>query len=490
MKKKQRGRPPKIASESNLRDGARVSGTRESEKKGMQGAGKIDDAKGVDSSTGAKSEAGSMEVKSTKRELSLDPEVERARKGKAIAEEKEITQEEFPALETASEAKAVQGASVTQKRDFASLFKDNRQIADAHKLDFHPEVVKGKMKVTMEDREIAGKEWSATLIGVVAGNNVMYNTVRVFAETNWKDEGLRVYQKGNGVFIFKFKTEAQRDWVLLNGPWEIEGSKPITLKKWCIGMPICWEVFEKIPVWTCLPDIDPALCNSHMLGKLGSAIGTPICMDNITATCERLSYARILVEVTAEEAQRKELEIEHCDGKIVHQRVNFEWLPWSCSSCRRFGHTKDRCAKFPVVRKAGGNAVWVPKKTLQGGQISQGTKQEAEAKGSDKSGDASDKRVEGKTKQDLAVTGISRGGAETEKPGNKAQAQSRKQLRERVAEVSRKSGRGKETASLRKSASEPALSGNSGGSEEESGGSEDSDYQDAGPSSLKEVAND
>lgn len=89
------------------------------------------------------------------------------------------------------------------------------------------------------------------------------------------------------------------------------------LKVWKSGMPISWEVFETVPVSVCLPDLDPLYYTRRMLGKLGSAIGKPICPDNITATSERMSYARILVEVSAVEVQRREIEIEQVDGTIV-----------------------------------------------------------------------------------------------------------------------------------------------------------------------------
>ena len=44
-----------------------------------------------------------------------------------------------------------------------------------------------------------------------------------------------------------------------------------------------------------------------MLSMIGSSIGVPICIDRVTTTKEKLSYAKLLVEVTVEESERKEV---------------------------------------------------------------------------------------------------------------------------------------------------------------------------------------
>lgn len=73
-----------------------------------------------------------------------------------------------------------------------------------------------------------------------------------------------------------------------------------------------------------MPDIDPSFCNNYMLGKIYSRIGKPICGDKYTASGLRISYARVLIDVSAKEAQRRHVDITRFDGKAFVQRVNYE----------------------------------------------------------------------------------------------------------------------------------------------------------------------
>lgn len=301
-----------------------------------------------------------------------DGEAERNRKGKSIMIDIELASkadqnqseniEDFPPLPGKEGAPSMSSKGNEAKKTYVSLFNENRNVNTAEKLQFYPEMSKGKLKLSTEDAVLAGSDWNATLIGVVTGLGMALPVMRKFVDDNWQQYCARVHQKDNGVYIFQFRSEEGRDWVMKNGPWAIDGSRPLTLKVWEIGMEIGWESFEKIPVWTCLPNLDPSLCNSYMLGKVGSAIGRPICMDKYTATGARLSYARVLIEVTAEEAQRRSLEIEHANGRVVNQRINYEWLPRSCSSCKKYGHTKEMCQTVPFVKPQRSQWVWVPKK--------------------------------------------------------------------------------------------------------------------------------
>lgn len=84
---------------------------------------------------------------------------------------------------------------------------------------------------------------------MVSGGPVPFDMVKDFAISHWNKSNPSVLQKSNGVFMFKLESENERDWVMQNGPREIQGSRPITLKIWSPGMPLSWESFETIPVW-------------------------------------------------------------------------------------------------------------------------------------------------------------------------------------------------------------------------------------------------
>ncbi|KAL0287981.1 UNVERIFIED_CONTAM: hypothetical protein Sradi_7112700 [Sesamum radiatum] len=53
------------------------------------------------------------------------------------------------------------------------------------------------------------------------------------------------------------------------------------------------------PVWATLPSLPLECWNPNALSKIGSKLGNPMAMDSLTMNMERISYARILVEVDA-----------------------------------------------------------------------------------------------------------------------------------------------------------------------------------------------
>lgn len=249
------------------------------------------------------------------------------------------------------------GAPNANKPSFAELFMGDREAGGMESLSFHEEMRKGRVKVTAEDVRAVQNEWEATLIGVVVGGPVSQKFLQAYAAEKWKVAPPTIYLKDNGTVIFKFQYVEDSTWVMSHGPWMIGGSKHLVLKEWESRMQICWEEFEKAPVWVCLPDLDPLYFNRHMLGKIGSAIGRPICIDRITALGEKLSFARLLIEVDPKEAQAREIVIEDVKGKEAKQKVIYEWLPWTCSCCNKFGHVADRCSlKRKMVQK------WAPTK--------------------------------------------------------------------------------------------------------------------------------
>lgn len=217
------------------------------------------------------------------------------------------------------------------------------KIEDKIHLDFIPNIDKQLYKFDLSDVAAEFDEWNIVLLGGVIGPNISVSSMIDFAKANWKVSVPNVILKSNVIWIFKFGSTEDRDWVETNGPRIIDGIKPLTLKIWETGMNISWDVFEAILVWIILPNLDPVFYSYRMLSAIGSMIGIPVCMDNFTTSKRIISYARILVKVTVEEARRKVVMLEDSNGKRYIQEVIFEWIPWFCTHCGIFGHRTDRC---------------------------------------------------------------------------------------------------------------------------------------------------
>ena len=106
--------------------------------------------------------------------------------------------------------------------------------------------------------------------------------------------------------------------VLDAGPWFF-GSRPLVLKPWSIDSEV-----EKIqdcsyPLWVQFPNLKLNLWSATGISKISSLIGCPITTDMLTATRQRLSYARVLLEVKLplKESLPDTVEIQGPDGKSI-----------------------------------------------------------------------------------------------------------------------------------------------------------------------------
>ncbi|KAL2246088.1 UNVERIFIED_CONTAM: hypothetical protein Sindi_2877000 [Sesamum indicum] len=118
-------------------------------------------------------------------------------------------------------------------------------------------------------------------------------------------------------------------------------------------MPVCFEFKEDdislTPVWATLPSLPLECWHPNALGKIGSRLGTPIAMDTLTMKMERVSYARILVEVDASKKLKEEVEFVMPNGITRKQPVVYEFTPKFCTDCNRFGHLQEACQGLTAV---------------------------------------------------------------------------------------------------------------------------------------------
>ncbi|KAL0297713.1 UNVERIFIED_CONTAM: hypothetical protein Sradi_6823400 [Sesamum radiatum] len=66
-------------------------------------------------------------------------------------------------------------------------------------------------------------------------------------------------------------------------------------------------------------------------------------MDSLTMRMERVSYARILVEVDASKTLVDHVEFKMPNGVTRRQPVVYEYTPKFCTECNRFGHHQNSC---------------------------------------------------------------------------------------------------------------------------------------------------
>ncbi|XP_022014990.1 uncharacterized protein LOC110914508 [Helianthus annuus] len=196
-----------------------------------------------------------------------------------------------------------------------------------------------------------------TLYGYFLGDRVAYPVVEYFVKNNWKKFGLqKSMMNANGFFFFKFANKEGMLNVLKEGPWIIR-SQPLFLSVWSPTAKLEKKEVEKILVWVKIHDVPIVAYTEDGLSMIATTIGEPKLLDSYTTSmCTdawgRSSYARALIEISAENAFKEKVVIAVPEpegegfSKVVLS-VEYEWSPPRCAHCKVFGHSDDSCPSQP-----------------------------------------------------------------------------------------------------------------------------------------------
>ncbi|KAL9687941.1 hypothetical protein QQ045_032352 [Rhodiola kirilowii] len=147
------------------------------------------------------------------------------------------------------------------------------------------------------------------------------------------------------------KGEEDCNRILALGPWSFDG-RPLLLKPWSSDETYEMETVTALSVWVRFPGLNLHMRSKEILSMIASMVGKPIRTDGFTASSEKLSYARVLIEIYASNEFKREVCVKGPRGMNFIQRVEYDWLPPRCSHCQSFGHLMNRCP-FPQVRIEG-----------------------------------------------------------------------------------------------------------------------------------------
>ncbi|KAK9733140.1 hypothetical protein RND81_04G046300 [Saponaria officinalis] len=136
-------------------------------------------------------------------------------------------------------------------------------------------------------------------------------------------------------FVSKYCNHVKKPPVLLGG-------HALILKQWNPQILKELDTVSRVPVWVTLPNLDPVFWSEKALSKIASKIGTPLYADPITTHKERLSFARVMIEVDVSIALPHHLVITSPYGQIF-QHIKYEWVPFYCGHCKKLGHEIQNC---------------------------------------------------------------------------------------------------------------------------------------------------
>lgn len=147
--------------------------------------------------------------------------------------------------------------------------------------------------------------------------------------------------------------------MLFEGPYMI-ASRPIIIKDWVADF--CFENEVLKALWVRLPKLPLNCWSGDFLSRIGSVLGTPICADECTSNQQRISYARLLIEIDITKPYVYKVQIEGENGKMVEKQVYYEWVPMFCQKCHVVGTVGYICKEKKVTMQPGQQQKqWQPK---------------------------------------------------------------------------------------------------------------------------------
>lgn len=148
----------------------------------------------------------------------------------------------------------------------------------------------------------------------------------------------------SGWLVYKFQSEEDKWSVLSKGPYLVYG-RPLILRSMSEYFNFSSSEMYQVPVWIQFPYLPLKCWTPLCLSKLANVLGKPLQCDKFTATKERISYARVLVEVDLLADLRSSINVSLPNGNSLIQKVIYETLPKFCKHCKVLGHSTGTCSK-------------------------------------------------------------------------------------------------------------------------------------------------
>ncbi|CAH9080411.1 unnamed protein product [Cuscuta europaea] len=153
-----------------------------------------------------------------------------------------------------------------------------------------------------------------------------------------------------GWVVFKFKSEADRTKVMIEGPYILYG-KLLVLKVLSDDFSFEDDEFLKVPIWIKFPKLPVRLWNEDTISEVASKVGVPLTTDRITLEKANHNYARVLIEVDVTKPPPLSFPIKMASGRIFEQRVLYETFPNYCFHCKQYGHHPFICKELEAKEK-------------------------------------------------------------------------------------------------------------------------------------------
>ncbi|XP_039170402.1 uncharacterized protein LOC120294404 [Eucalyptus grandis] len=210
---------------------------------------------------------------------------------------------------------------------------------------------------TIEVCEVAApqdkvEECKLTLVGKVLtiqtiNSQAFQNTMKLA----WRTENVAIHQSEEGLYVIKFKSEADKQRILDGGPWRFSNHLVI-LKPWLPNTPLHCYDFSKCEFWMHVIGLPLEWYTNSMLRKVVRRVGRVLIVKFEQNNALPLKAGKVRVELNLQQPLIPGQLIQ-LDGKTIWLDFRYERLSHYCYSCGVIGHYATHCTTYPFdIEKA------------------------------------------------------------------------------------------------------------------------------------------
>lgn len=148
---------------------------------------------------------------------------------------------------------------------------------------------------------------------------------------------------GFGYFLIKFDCDEDRERVILDGPWTVQGHY-LTIRPWTPNFYPSAATEESTMAWVRFPQLNLMYYDEDVLYAIASSIGKSIKIYVNTSLVTRGHFARVCVEVDLTKPLIAQFWLDGC-----WHAVEYEGFHVICFSCGKYGHLAEKCPDKPPL---------------------------------------------------------------------------------------------------------------------------------------------
>ncbi|KAG5394093.1 hypothetical protein IGI04_024056 [Brassica rapa subsp. trilocularis] len=151
--------------------------------------------------------------------------------------------------------------------------------------------------------------------------------------------------------IVRIQSEFLREKILDKNIWYI-GDSMFHTAQWSSEHSSSTPPLSAIKIWSHLTGVPLDLRYQQGLSLVAGLIGDPKETDDFTLNLVSLTLSHVKVEVDLTKPLPTVVEFERQSGEVVEVKVDYPWLPPTCSHCHELGHVIRNCLHYSPPKDA------------------------------------------------------------------------------------------------------------------------------------------